>query len=265
MEPISSTVGAGLIAYASKDLVAKLLGPSAEYVGGEIKGLVDKCNINIGDIFNKAGRKAAGTLDDGSQVNPRVVKSVISEGSFCDDDTLKEYYAGILAASRTQDGTDDVGVSILGVLKSLSVYQVRLHYIFYREFHRLYSTNPARLGDVSERNKRKLYIPINTLISALKPGRDLESLITHTVTGLVKHDLLGTTWQFGMPEHLKKIYVKATQPGIILEPTLSGVELFAWANGKQNISPTKFLESSPLDPDFNFSIIPGTEPIHQNT
>jgi hypothetical protein len=265
MEPISTTVGAGLIAYASKDLVAKLLGPSAEYVGGEVKGLVEKCNVNLGDIFNKAGRKAADTLDDGSQVNPRVLKSVISEGSFCDDDTLKEYYAGILAASRTQDRTDDIGVSILDVLKSLSVYQVRLHYLFYHEFHRLYSTNMANLGDGIERSKRKLYIPLSTLASALKPSRDIESLIIHTISGLIKHDLLGVTWQFGMQEHLKKMYAEASQPGIVIGPTLSGIELFLWANGIQNISPSKFLSSTPIDQDFNFPIIAGTEPVHKST
>jgi len=42
-----TAAGGGLALMASKDLLTKLLGPAAEYIGGEIKGLVEKCNFNI--------------------------------------------------------------------------------------------------------------------------------------------------------------------------------------------------------------------------
>ena len=265
MEPISTTVGAGLIAYASKDLIAKLLGPSADYIGGELRGLVEKCNVNLGDIFTKAVRKSGDAIDDESQVSPRVVKAIVSEGSFCDDDTLKEYYAGILAASRTKSGDDDIGVSLLSVLQGLSVYQVRLHYLFYHEFHRSYSGKPVHLGEQKERTKRKLFIPYTTLIPSLKVAGQFEGIMVHAITGLIKNDLLGATWQFGSPDGIKKYYAEATQPGLILEPSLSGIELFVWANGKQRISPTAFLMSAPIDDAMDVTIATGTQPTNVDT
>ena len=265
MEPISTTVGAGLIAYASKDLISKLLGPSADYLGGEIGNLVEKCNVNLGDIFTKAGRKSADSLADGSQVNPRVIKAIVNEGSFCDDDTIKEYYAGVLAASRTKDGDDDIGVSLLSVLQGLSVYQVRLHYLFYREFHRAYSAKPVHLGDHSERTKRKLFIPLPTIGGSLKISGDIEAVLVHAITGLVKHELLGPTWQYGPPAGLKKYYADATEWGVVLEPSLSGIELFVWANGRKRMSSPTFLLADPIDGEMDVPHIPGTQPTHKDT
>ena len=38
----NALIGGGLAALASKDLLTKLLGPTADYIGGEIKDLVEK-------------------------------------------------------------------------------------------------------------------------------------------------------------------------------------------------------------------------------
>lgn len=50
MDPVTVS-GAGLAVWGSKDLMTKLLGPTADYIGGEAKNLVAKCNINLDGIF----------------------------------------------------------------------------------------------------------------------------------------------------------------------------------------------------------------------
>lgn len=57
---------------SSKDLLKKILGPSADYIGGEIKGLVEKCNINLNNIFSNAKQKLGDRINDNGQVSPRV-------------------------------------------------------------------------------------------------------------------------------------------------------------------------------------------------
>src|SRR5205823_167718 len=46
-----------LAAWASKDTMAKVLGPTADYLGGEVARFAAKCNINIGEMFQRAVRK----------------------------------------------------------------------------------------------------------------------------------------------------------------------------------------------------------------
>ncbi|MDX8128321.1 hypothetical protein QLH52_13575 [Methylomonas sp. OY6] len=41
-------VGTGLAVLGSKEILDKLLGPSADYIGNETKNLIAKCNINLG-------------------------------------------------------------------------------------------------------------------------------------------------------------------------------------------------------------------------
>lgn len=57
MDPLTIT-GAGLAVLGSKDLLVKLLGPSADYLGGEIAGFVQKCNVNLDSVFVRATKKA---------------------------------------------------------------------------------------------------------------------------------------------------------------------------------------------------------------
>jgi len=42
-----TVAGAGLAVLGSKDVLTKILGPSADYIGGELASLIEKCNINL--------------------------------------------------------------------------------------------------------------------------------------------------------------------------------------------------------------------------
>jgi hypothetical protein len=63
-EPITTIGGAAVVAYLSKDGVSKLLGPTAEYLGGEMKSLVEKSKQNITSVFKKAEKNVVNVLSN---------------------------------------------------------------------------------------------------------------------------------------------------------------------------------------------------------
>jgi hypothetical protein len=83
-ETAKVAIGGGLAVLGSKDLLLKILGPSADYVGGEVKNFVEKCNINLDGIFSRAARKLGDRIDEPGSVSPRVLKDIMDEGRFCD-------------------------------------------------------------------------------------------------------------------------------------------------------------------------------------
>lgn len=77
MEFDASILTTTVAIFSSKELLQKILGPSADYIGGEIKSLVEKCNINLNKIFSNAQRKIGNRINDNGQVSPRVLKHII--------------------------------------------------------------------------------------------------------------------------------------------------------------------------------------------
>lgn len=64
-------------------------------------------------------------MSDG-HAHPRLVASVIEEGSWADDRTLQEMWGGLLASSCSQDGGNDSNLIFIGLLKQLTRVQVRV-------------------------------------------------------------------------------------------------------------------------------------------
>lgn len=232
MDPITS-VGAGLAVLGSKDLLVKILGPSADYLGGEIQGLVQKCNINLDNIFTKAIVKLGTRLESTGQVNSRVLKHIIDEGRFCEDELTAEYYGGILASSKTDTGRDDRGIAIVSTINVLSTYQIRSHYLFYYLFHQFYSNVSVSLG--TDRHKLKIYIPGSVYGAAMDFSSDEDSakILAHCVGGLARHGLIHENYIIGSQEFIKKHYKDAPEQGLIVAPTVEGAEVFLWGLGRQ--------------------------------
>ena len=231
MDPIT-TVGAGLAVIGSKDLLIKILGPTADYVGGEILGVVEKCNINLDNIFKTAESKLGDRLEQEGAVSPRVLKHILDEGRFCEDAVTAEYYGGVLAASKSDIINDDRGVSFLKQLESMSSFQIRLHYIFYFCLKKEFQGSEFNLGVADDCSKLDLYFPFELLHKAMGVEENIDgwNIITHAVTGLYKLGLIGV-YSYGEMEAIKKHYKNATKAGFIIKPVLSGSELFLWGSG----------------------------------
>ena len=53
---------------------------------------------------------------------------MIWNGAVTDDEVCAEYFGGILAASRTEDGKDDSAIQFVDCIKAMSAKQLHLHY-----------------------------------------------------------------------------------------------------------------------------------------
>jgi hypothetical protein len=233
MDP-TIAVGTGLTILGSKDLLLKILGPSADYVGGEVKNFVEKCNFNLDGIFNKAARKLGDRMDEDGAVSPRILKHVVDEGRFCEDDLTAEYYGGILASSKSRIARDDRGVTLLAQVKDLSVYQLRFHFMAYMVMHRLFQGNGLNLGDGNDCHKMKVFVPMEIYEAAMafQDGEDPSAILSHCLFGLNRHNLI-SDFASGNAEWLQKKNKGIAEAGVIFAPTLTGAELFLWAIGLQ--------------------------------
>jgi hypothetical protein len=245
LDPIT-TVGAGLAVLGSKDLLDKVLGPTAEYFGGEVKGLVQKCNLNLDNIFIKAKNKLGDRLDEEGSVSPRILKNIIDEGRFCEDDLAAEYYGGVLASSKSSQGRDDRGIALIAIIKSISVYQLRLHYLVYYILKKVGHKN-NRIGIEEERSKNRIFLPYEVFLQALElsDGEDPEVILSHAVSGLVRNELVGSFYQYGSQSYLLSWFPNCPkQGGLIIEPSMIGAELFLWAEGINKVDSAEILNES---------------------
>ena len=233
--PEPTTVGlAALVAYLSKDGVAKILGPTAEYLGGQLKEFTQKRIETVGKIFSNAEKKLGKKLDRPGQVPPKVLKTIINEGSYADDVVAVEYFGGVLASARTEVGRDDRGSRLSKMIDNLSTYQIRSHYLIYSTLSELFSygENSFRLSE--NRGKMQLFMPVQGYYEAMAfTSQEWENpqLLNHIIHGLAADGLIDTTWSIGRRETLKKDVSGVPSDGIICTPTTQGAELLLWAFG----------------------------------
>ena len=136
-DPISLAIAA----YLTKGGLSKILGPTADYLGGQLKEFTQKRIENVGKIFSNAEKKLGNKIDSPGQVPPKVLKTIINEGSYSDDVIAVEYFGGVLASSRTEVGRDDRGSRLSKIIDNLSVYQIRSHYLIYSTISDLFSNS----------------------------------------------------------------------------------------------------------------------------
>lgn len=243
--------GVGFAVLGSKDVLNKLLGPTAEYIDGETKGFVEKCNINLDNIFKKAIKKLGKKIDEHGMVSSRIFKHVLDEGRFCEDDLTAEYFGGILASSRSDIKRDDRGLSFLSVVKDLSVYQIRLHYVFYMLLKKLFNGQELNAGLHEDRMKMNIFIPMSTYTEFMEFSQNEEpkNILTHSLNGLHRNALIDI-WQTGSKADLEKSYREIKSGGMVIHPSLFGIELFLWACGYPHINPAIFLTSDIKIEDF---------------
>ncbi|PTQ80764.1 hypothetical protein [Nitrosomonas ureae] len=235
-EPII-TVGLGAIAaYLGKDGVAKILGPTADYLGGELQEFTKKRINNVGKIFQKAEYKLGKKIEQPGVVPSKVLKAIINEGSYSEDAIAVEYFGGVLASSRSELSRDDRGARIAKTLDNLSCYQLRCHYLIYSTVSNIYKSKGSSFNQHNDRRKLEIFMPLNEFVVAMgitQKEWNNPQLLSHIFTGLNSDDLIADNWAFGPIEALKSMsHSEAiTEPGIVCTPTAKGAELFLWGFG----------------------------------
>ena len=230
----------------SKEVLGKLLGPTAEYFGG---GLKDYTVIGVGNLkclFRSAVDKLGTRIDQQGAVPPRVFRAVLENGYFVNDQLTLEYFGGVLASSRTSIARDDRGTSFCHLLESLSAYEIRAHYVLYSCFIEAMQNNDANIARVSVRNNLLMYLPQSYFdhLMDFSDSEDSEMLTSHAISGLIGSKLLaGSSW--GNPSVIHKNHdISVDQPGIVTRMTTKGIELYYWAHGYGDKHIREFLDGS---------------------
>jgi len=240
-------VGTGLVLWGAKDILLKLLGPTADYIGKEAKDVVKKGNENMSRIVARAVKLLDSKLEQPGVVSPRVLRHIINEGIFCEDELSAEYFGGILASARSGVSRDDRGMAMISLLSSMSTYQIRTHYVFYTIAKRLFEGKDIQVGIAKERQtKMPIFVPFSLYEKCMDFSEEENAntipIFNHVIYGLVRLSLIDEYFAFGSVEHIRKeFYPNAEEAGIFFVPTVLGIELYAWAHGYANIEKNEFL------------------------
>jgi len=253
MEPTTELI----ILLGSIQILQKLLGPAADYLGGELKSYTEIGVKNIKKVLDVAIQKLGKTIETPGQVPPKILQKILNDGYFCEGELASEYLGGVLASSRTGISRDDRAISYLHTISRLSSYQLRAHYIFYFLFKKLYNRYDTNLAIISNQTQLFCYLPNKVFHTAMSFTKDENTFIinTHILNGLVRENLIGPTRLFGGPKLiLSTLEIKLKSPGIVIQPSTLGMELFLWANNFPNINIKNF-----LDEKIKFELLPSIE------
>src|SRR6266566_475125 len=273
MEPGTGLAILGSAAGGAK-IIEKILGPTSAYLGEGLKAWTENRVQNVARIFRKTSEELGSGIDAQGAIPPRVLKEVLDEGSFCDDELTAEYFGGILASGRTPNGRDDRAASYLRLTAELSTYQIRFHYIAYTLFRRLFVGSNLRPSFSDHLINMLIFVPYSLLQVAMdfttkEPGGDI---LLHCISGLDRHDLLNChTW--GQAEHLNKMgkqhigdsWMPVTSAGVLALPTQFGIDYYLWATGLGHVNRTQFVNADLKTPELPEVRIPeeGVTPVRK--
>jgi hypothetical protein len=221
-------IGTGLALFGAKDLIIKLLGPTAEYLGKSAEVLTKKRIDNIRRIFNKALKKLGNKLNEPGGVPPKIVQGIFYDGGFCEDEISAEYYGGVLASSRSGVSRDDRTVVFLSLLSRMSSYQIRSHYVFYSSLWKVHKGRELNIDVDIERDQLGTFIPVREYIGAMdfSSNESLSLILGHVLYGLNREGLIAEFSATGnIPDKPEN------ELGITFFPMPVGLELYLFAHG----------------------------------
>jgi len=224
-------------------LFVRVLGPSADAIGEALGRYTTYRMRNVGKIVERADAKSGGRGDRGI-VNPRVAHVLLDEGSYCDDELMADYLGGVLAGSRTPNGRDDRAVAWSRVITGLSALQIRAHYLLYREWAaRLHGVPGLNLG--ADRDCAMMDVELAEFATALAHDGDLDldAVMHHSIPGLVSASLLGDHYSFGARD-ATQAEDSPFESVLRVWPTVTGLELYGWAQGLPGLLPYKFISEA---------------------
>lgn len=242
MDPISLTLFSGAI--VSHKTIERILGPTADYLGTELQSWVEKRRENVTRIFNKADKLLGDKGDKDGAVPPRVLRQIVEEGSYCEEDLTADYFAGVLASSRTEVSRDDRGAAFAHLISRLTSYEIRAHYILYGTVKKIFDGSGLSPVDPSAPDKLQVCVPMGPFVEAMdfSPREPLEAILAHSVFGLERERLIGGRFAYGDEGGVRWMYPDAKGQNLIFQPIPSGIELFLWAHGAGDVPAANFLK-----------------------
>jgi hypothetical protein len=200
----------------------KVLSPVLGSIGDDINSLYAISKKGASEIVLKAYNKIA-NKDDGKKANLRVARDVFWNGSFSDESICAEYFGGILASSRSDDGKDDNGIHYTDVIKSLSSKQLQLHYVVYNSLNKLLTKEDesVNVGQATELQQKSIWF------SAIELAEQLKLKIDTDLNVLYKQGLLA---EYKVDK--SNLEDSRVFQYVMVKPTTFGVLLYAIAHNK---------------------------------
>lgn len=232
-------------ALGTKDLVIKLLGPTADYVGEGLRYWTENRVKNVARIFGKAAQRLGDNIDlPGCSVPPRVLKGILEDGSFCEDELAADYFGGVLASSRTATSRDDRGASMVALLSRLTTYQIRSHFLFYSIVKSVFNGTDLNVLKPDGREAMLTFVSRDCYVAGMdfSENENVEIVLNHVLFGLSRESLIEPYFRSGSGTHIEG-YSRQTDPGLSFSPASLGVELFHWAHGMGDLHVAHFLNS----------------------
>ena len=224
----------------------KVLGPTAAYLGEGIKLLTQKQIENVFKIFKQASEKIDACGLKGS-IPPRILKHILEEGAYVDNELAAEYLSGVFAASKSEQQRDDRALTFLKILSNMSNYEIRLHYIIYSSFRHVFlNSNEFNVTLTDKCTQSELFFPLSQFIEsfALEEGEDINVILEHALPGLATRNLINANWSYGNKDFMKTKYKFLDSDGIIASPSLLGSQIYLAAHGNINTPANKLCDSS---------------------
>ena len=249
-------------ARASNELILKLFGPSAEYLGEHWRSkLEERAQRNAGRVATRAIEKLGSRIEEPGEIPPRALRGILEEAQYSEDEVSVEYVSGVLASSRTPDGKDDRAISITATISRLSSFSLLAHYIWYTELKRIFNGIDT---DNLTLSRALMFMPYSVFDAAI--GDDLADdfgNFTHAIQYLEKESLVsGVTYGSAdtIREYLRYESTQLLGPpalpedasGMLIAPTSVGLDLYLWSQGAGGVVVDYFFEDY-----FKPELIPG--------
>lgn len=205
-------------------VAAKLFGKVGDVLAEDIA----KVYVLGRDAIIKKAINKTSNIDDGAQVNLRIARDVFSNGSFSDEEICAEYFGGILASSRSEDGKDDSSMYFLDKIKSLSSNELKIHYIIYNVLNKLLINKSITINNINQGNDVKsvnIYLDVLEVISTSGLNENKLSSSCHILfsAGLINFFHINS---YKLTDNRSIIYLH-------VKPTILGIQIYAVANNKQ--------------------------------
>jgi hypothetical protein len=125
-EAINKTVGAAVD--GAQAFLGRICLPAAEEFGLLLRDRVSHWRANhAARIAEKAEKMVEERHDsDALRAHPRLVTSVIEQGSWADKDEVQDMWAGLLASSCTKGGTDDSNLIFVNLLSQMTTLEATI-------------------------------------------------------------------------------------------------------------------------------------------
>lgn len=240
-------------------LLTRLFGPSADVLGTNWAERLRERNLR--KLLEKTEKRADGKPDPGV-ANPRVASQAFEAAEYADAEVVSEYLSGVLASSRTPDGSSDRGVGWIALIKRLSSDDLRLHYVLYASARdALIESNFERIGAA---HNVEVAFSFRQLLLATEITVDQ---LAGSIDVLMREGLLGDGYRYGarafaFESELKranKVVTFPDEPAARVRLTVHGYALFLWGNGCGELPNSAYLDArvtlEPADPEARLHVV----------